>query len=646
MVQEDRVPENETMAFQVPGRLVAGRYLLTRELGRGGTGIVWLAEDQRTGHHVAVRELRPLRGLAEEELVVFRQRALQEATSAARIRHSGAVALYDVLPATAADDAVYLITEFIDGTTLAEAIRRAGPLPPDRVADYGLQLLDVLDAAHALGITHRDVKPANIMITPDGQAKLTDFGIAHITSGTRLTRSGVPGTQAYIAPELFDSQPITPAADLWSLGATLYAATEGRAPFDRGATAATLRAILIDDIPAPACPPALAAAITSLLHRDPTRRATITQTRTRLQQATRPPEAQQSTGQSASTVTADASGPATGWLGSWEQAKTTLSSSSQSVPVQQRARQDPPTSNAPRRAPWIAGVFVGLGMLVAGVVLSLLKHSGDESLYGPILLFVGFFWTLRTLMVLASRYSRRPAARPSPGQLPAGEQAEFEWIGEWKGLSAVFMGSRKRQALAAGRRPGVLVLGWGIRLTDWEDEVSIRWEDITELRKNVVRQKIRSTYQMYYSYKLQLASGRSKGFGGMLGESLDRSSRATRLARMPGVTTPVTIEQIGRLLEAGVTRVQLSKALEHLNAGQPVSFGPLTVSLHDITAEGKLLPWSEIQDVKTSRGFVSVKKAGKRLDWTSVPVRKIPNYCVFDALVRTILAQRPSEPSR
>lgn len=265
-------------------RVVAGRYRLVRELGRGGMGVVWLAEDQMVGRRVAVKELRPPQGLAGSEQEISSRRALAEARSAARIHHPGAVTLYDVLPASAGDDAVYLIMELVDGPTLAQLIQR-GPLPAPDVAAFGLQLLSVLQAAHALGIVHRDIKPANIIIAPGGPAKLTDFGIAHTMGDARLTRSGIMGTQAYLAPELFESAPITPAADVWSLGATLFAAAEGRSPFDRESTGATLRALLIDQVPAARCAPPLAAAISGMLQRDPARRATVDQARDSLLRA-------------------------------------------------------------------------------------------------------------------------------------------------------------------------------------------------------------------------------------------------------------------------------------------------------------------------------------------------------------------------
>jgi serine/threonine protein kinase len=283
---EDRAQAQHRQAqhWQAQRRLVAGRYLLLRELGRGGMGVVWLAADEFLGRQVAVKELRPPRGLTGEELDIHQRRALQEARSSARIHHPNAVTLYEAIPASEQDEAVYLIMEFVEGQTLAQLVTRQGPLPSPRVAAFGLQLLDVLEAAHALGIVHRDVKPGNILIAANDQVKLTDFGIAHTMGDPRLTRSGVMGTQAYQAPERFESVSITPAVDMWSLGATLYYAADGRGPFDRNSTGATLRAIVLDDLPAPRCEAHLAAVIAHMLQRDPAERATIDQARAGLHQ--------------------------------------------------------------------------------------------------------------------------------------------------------------------------------------------------------------------------------------------------------------------------------------------------------------------------------------------------------------------------
>jgi serine/threonine protein kinase len=347
----------------VGARLVAGRYQLTAELGRGGMGVVWLAEDQLVGRQVAVKELRALPGMSQAEQQTYRQRALQEARSAARIDHPGAVTLYDVLPASDRDDAVYLIMELVQGPTLAQVIGQHGRLAEATVAAFGLQLLDVLDAAHALGVVHRDIKPANILVTPGGQAKLTDFGIAHTIGDLRLTRSGVMGTQAYMAPELFESAPITPAADVWSLGATLYAAAEGCGPFERDTTGATLRAILIDDPPAPRCSPALAAALAGMLQRDPARRASTGQARAALHTAA----------QTAPPPGSDGAPPASHRQPhpSWAQLPTTRAPAPPPAPQRPRHTAQPPPPGQPgpsRRTPILVGAVAALAAITTGIL--------------------------------------------------------------------------------------------------------------------------------------------------------------------------------------------------------------------------------------------------------------------------------------
>ena len=348
-----------TGAGLVPGseagigaRLVAGRYRLATELGRGGMGVVWLAEDQLVGRKVAVKELRALPGMSQAEQQTYRQRALQEARSAARIDHPGAVTLYDVLPASDGDDAVYLIMELVQGPTLAQVIAQHGRLAEATVAGFGLQLLAVLAAAHALGVVHRDIKPANILLTPGGQAKLTDFGIAHTIGDLRLTRSGVMGTQAYMAPELFESAPITPAADVWSLGATLYAAAEGRGPFERDTTGATLRAILIDDPPAPRCTPALAAALAGMLQRDPARRASTAQASAALHTAAQTAPAAPPTGSGTVPAPVPDGGPSARRpqpQPEWTRLPTTRAPAPPPAPQPPRHTAHPPPPSHPRQ---------------------------------------------------------------------------------------------------------------------------------------------------------------------------------------------------------------------------------------------------------------------------------------------------------
>ena len=257
-----------------PERVVAGRYRLERVLGRGGMGVVWRAVDTLIERTVALKELRGPVGASADETDAFVERALREARHAGRLNHPAVVGIYDVIAPTGDDDAVYIVMEFVQAPTLADILDEQGPLPAPRVAAMGLGILDALDAAHAMGIVHRDIKPSNVLVADGDRAKLTDFGIALAAEDSRLTRSGVVGTHAYLAPESFDTGQSGPAADLWSLGATLFHAVAGRAPFDRDTTTATLRAILFEEPPAPPCEPALAQAITGLLTRPVERRLT------------------------------------------------------------------------------------------------------------------------------------------------------------------------------------------------------------------------------------------------------------------------------------------------------------------------------------------------------------------------------------
>jgi hypothetical protein len=338
---------------------VAGRYRLVREIGRGGRGLVWLGQDELLGRQVAVKELRPL-GLTEADRQAQQARALREARSAARIEHPSAVRLYEVVPATEQDEAVYLIMELVEGPTLHQLIARDGPLPAPRVAGYGLQLLDVLEAAHTLGIVHRDVKPGNIIIAHGNRATLADFGIAHTVGDPRLTTSGVMGTQAYLAPELFDRFPVTPAADLWSLGATLYAAAAGSAPFERQTTSATLRAILLDDLPVPRCDPDLAAIIASLLRRDPAERATIAQARAQLwpvaaqQVAEQEPAEQEPAGQEPAALEQAGPAQAAQEQAGQEQAEPAQAEQEPAALEQAGLEEGPQSGTVPLRVPRLA----------------------------------------------------------------------------------------------------------------------------------------------------------------------------------------------------------------------------------------------------------------------------------------------------
>ncbi|MEU0839538.1 serine/threonine-protein kinase [Streptomyces sp. NPDC005962] len=260
-------------------------------LGRGGMGVVWRATDELIGRPVAVKELRAPQGLSEQERAVFGERALREARTSGGVSHPAVVAIHDLVPATAEDEAVYIVMELVDAPSLADILERDGALSEERVAGIGARVLDALDVAHSTGLVHRDVKPSNIMALPGDEVKLVDFGIAHALDDTRLTRHGVAGSTGYMAPELFEGEYPSPATDLWSLGATLFHAVEGNGPFDRSSTAATIHAILYDDPPSLDGDSAFSEAIAGLLTRDTAQRMSSQQARDLLNRAATTPTA-------------------------------------------------------------------------------------------------------------------------------------------------------------------------------------------------------------------------------------------------------------------------------------------------------------------------------------------------------------------
>ena len=226
-------------------RTIGGRFELQEVLGRGGMGTVWRAHDARLHRAVALKEI-PLTGPDVNKV-------LREARLAARIDHPNAVSVYD---AFVDGGAVYIVMELVPAPTLQDHVAQHGPLPAAQVADVGTQLIEVLGEAHRLGVVHRDVKPANVMLAERGGRlvpRLTDFGIARAdTPGdtTATVSAYLAGSPAYMAPEQIKAD-AAPSSDLWSLAATLYFAAEGVAPFRRDTAGASIAAVLSDDPPAP-----------------------------------------------------------------------------------------------------------------------------------------------------------------------------------------------------------------------------------------------------------------------------------------------------------------------------------------------------------------------------------------------------------
>ncbi|MDA2814935.1 serine/threonine-protein kinase [Nocardiopsis sp. RSe5-2] len=226
-------------------RVLKGRYRLREEIARGGVGTVWRATDEVLDREVAVKELRLATDLTEEERESLLRRTTREARVAARLSHPGVVTVLDVVDE---DDRPWIVMELVVASTLSEIVRMAGPLPYQRVAEIGLQLIDALKAAHDEGIVHRDVKPDNVMISDGGRVVLTDFGLAAWAGESALTTSGrIIGSPSYIPPERAKAGPVGPESDLWSLGATLYTAVEGHPPYDRKGYIRILKGVELEE---------------------------------------------------------------------------------------------------------------------------------------------------------------------------------------------------------------------------------------------------------------------------------------------------------------------------------------------------------------------------------------------------------------
>ena len=251
-------------------RTIAGRYRLTERIGTGGMGVVWRAEDQRLRRVVAVKELLSRTGFDQESI----DRAIREGRIAARLSHPNVIALYDVVEH---DGHPCLIMEYLPSRSLATVMTERGTLPPDEVARLGVQLASGLAAAHQAGVTHRDVKPGNVLVTEFGTVKVTDFGTSRAADEVTVTASGMlVGTPAYLAPEVARGGKGEFPADVFALGATLYAAVEGTPPFGvDGNTIALLHKVADGRFPPPRNAGPLAPVLMRLLDPNPETRPTM-----------------------------------------------------------------------------------------------------------------------------------------------------------------------------------------------------------------------------------------------------------------------------------------------------------------------------------------------------------------------------------
>ena len=250
------------------GRVIAGRYRLQAPIGRGAMGVVWRAHDQLLDREVAVKEVKIAETLTDAERANAYQRTLREAKTAARLNHPAVVTVYDVCED---EGRPWIVMQLVSAQSLDQVLAASGPLSPRRAAEMARQLLSALSVAHAAGVMHRDVKPSNVLLGNDDRAVLTDFGIATFQGDPKLTQTGmVMGSPGFTAPERIRGEDASPASDLWSLGATLFAAVEGQGPFEqRGGAITTMSAIINEDAPDAPDAGALGPVIAALLRREP-----------------------------------------------------------------------------------------------------------------------------------------------------------------------------------------------------------------------------------------------------------------------------------------------------------------------------------------------------------------------------------------
>ncbi|HEY5114800.1 MAG TPA: serine/threonine-protein kinase [Nakamurella sp.] len=268
-------PAARTPAPGLPpgGRTLAGRYRLESVIGKGSMGTVWAATDEVLHRRVAIKEIDFPPGMPPGEVQQLHKRTLREARAVAALSNPYVITLFDILTLHTGP---VIVMELLHARSLAEVIKQVGRLPDGQAATIGVAVASGLLAAHAAGITHRDVKPGNVLICDDGRIKLTDFGIARSSGEQTMTATGLLlGSPAYIAPEVANGVPAGPISDAWGLGGMLFACVEGRPPFDQGTAIATLTSVVKDPVPPHPHSGRLGAVISGLLVKTPQLRMRI-----------------------------------------------------------------------------------------------------------------------------------------------------------------------------------------------------------------------------------------------------------------------------------------------------------------------------------------------------------------------------------
>ncbi len=348
-------------------QFVAGRYRLVSQIGAGGMGRVWLARDEVLHRDVAVKEVLLPPDMTDDERDELFLRTFREARAAGRLTHPNVVAVHDVVQA---EGRPWIVMELVRSRSLYQVIKEDGPITPKRAAEIGLAVLAALRAAHAAGVWHRDVKPGNVLLAGDGRVVLTDFGLATFDGDGTVTRAGIIlGSAQYISPERARDGSSGPEADMWSLGATLYTAVEGRSPFARDTTMATLTALATLPPDPPKRAGALRPILIGLLRKNPRHRMRADEVARLLQRVIDTPRA---TGtRTADRVTARRPHDTAEGVAGARAARLLTGSRTRTV-TEETFRQL--TRPKPRRG-LIAGLVAAAVVLAAPAVIILWKHA-------------------------------------------------------------------------------------------------------------------------------------------------------------------------------------------------------------------------------------------------------------------------------
>ncbi|MCW7943013.1 protein kinase [Streptomyces hygroscopicus] len=350
-------------------RVIAGRYRLLSPLGQGGMGTVWRARDEVLHREVAVKEVRAPAGLPSAEVERMYARLEREAWAAARVANRNVVTVYDVAHE---DGRPWIVMELVRGIALSDLLDAEGPIPPQRAAHIGAEVLAALRAAHAAGVLHRDVKPGNVLLANDGRVVLTDFGIAMVEGSSALTMTGeVIGSPEFLAPERALGRTPGPESDLWSLGVLLYAAVEGNSPFRQNTPLSTLRAVVDEELPPPRRAGPLTPVIEGLLRKDPAERISAERAEQDLRVIGAGGTPRTGAPVYTPTVAAYPSGPPTPPLPA--SASTPAPTTAATRPAH-TAPVDPPRRNRRAAVVLVAGL-AALALALAGVTYALMNHD-------------------------------------------------------------------------------------------------------------------------------------------------------------------------------------------------------------------------------------------------------------------------------